>query len=71
MIVARVGEDSGVWKVITRSNDKAFGEAAKGLNFSRGPSSGVSGLTFSVTVPFLSKEVLPFDVKAGRKLPST
>ena len=70
MIVARVGEDSGVWKVIARSNDKAFGEAAKGLNFSSGPSSGVSGLTFSVTVPFLSKEVLPLDVKARRKLPS-
>ena len=71
VIVAWTGKDSGVWKVIARSNDKAFGEAAKGLNFSRGPSSGVSGLTFSVTVPFLSKEVLPFDVKAGRKLPST
>ena len=60
--MARAGEDSGVWKVIARSNDEAFGEAAKGLNFGIGPSSGVSGLTFSMTVPFLSKEMLPFDV---------
>ena len=70
MIVAGAGEDSGVWKMIARSNHKAFGEAAKCLNFSRGPSIGVGGLTFSVTVPFLSKEVLPFNVKAGGKLPS-
>ena len=53
-----------------RSNNEAFGEAAKCLNFSGGPSIGVGGLTFSVTVPFLSKEVLPFNVKMGGKLPS-
>ena len=69
VIVAGTREDGSVWEVIARSNNKALGEAAKGLNFSRGPSRGVSGLTFSVTVPFLSKEVLPFNVKVRRKLP--
>ena len=54
-------------EVIARSNDKAFCKAAKGLNFSRGPAGGVIGLMFQMTVPFLSKEVLPFDVKARRK----
>ena len=49
-----------------KDNDKAFCEAAKCLNFSRGPSIGVGGLTFSVTVTFLSKEVLPFNVKVRR-----
>ena len=53
-----------------KDNDKAFCEAAKCLNCSGGPSIGVGGLTFSVTVPFLSKEVLPFNVKTRGKLPS-
>ena len=70
VVVAWTGKDSGVWKMIARSNNEAFCVAAKGLNFSCGPSSGVSGLKFSMTVPFLSKEVLPLDVKARRKLPS-
>ena len=70
MVVAWTGKDGGVWKMIARSNNEAFCVAAKGLNFSCGPSSGVSGLKFSMTVPFLSKEVLPLDVKARRKLPS-
>ena len=68
--MAWTGKDSGVWKMIARSNNKAFCVAAKGLNFSCGPSGGVSGLKFSMTVPFLSKEVLPLNVKARRKLPS-
>ena len=70
VIVTGAGKDSGVWKTIARTNNEAFGEAAKCLNFSGGPSIGVGGLTFSVTVPFLSKEVLPFNVKMGGKLPS-
>ena len=61
VVVAGAGKDGGVWKMIARSNNETFGEAAKGF---------VGGLTFSVTVPFLSKEVLPFNVKTGGKLPS-
>ena len=69
MIVARTGENGGVWKMIARSDNKALGEASKCLNFGRGPSSVVSSLAFSITLPFLPKEVLPFNVKARRKLP--
>ena len=70
MVVAGAGKDGSVWKMITGSNNEAFGEAAKGLYFSGGPPIGVGGLTCSVTVPFLSKEMLPFNVKTGGKLPS-
>ena len=69
--MAWAGQDSGVREMITRSNDEAFCKAAKGLNFSSGPAGGVIGLMFQMTVPFLSKEMLPFDVKARRELPST
>ena len=70
MIAAWAGEDGGVWKMILKSNNKAFGEAAKGLNFSCGPTITVGSLTFNMTFPFLPKEVLPFNVKVGGKLPS-
>ena len=70
MIVARTRENGGVWKMITRSDNEAFGEASEGLNFSRGPSSVVISLVCNMTIPFLTKEVLPFNVKPGRKLPS-
>ena len=70
MIVARTGENGGVWKMIARSDNEALGEASKCLDFGRGPASVVSGLACSMTVPFLSKEVLPFNVKTRGKLPS-
>ena len=53
--------------MVTRSNDTAFCEAAKCLNFSGEPA---SHLTFNMTFPFLPKEVLPFNVKVRGKLPS-
>ena len=59
-----------MWKVITRSDNEAFGVAAKGLNFSCGPTVGVGRLVLKMLFPFLPKEVLPFNVKVGRKLPS-
>ena len=70
MIVARTRENGGVWKMITRSDNEAFGEASEGLNFSGGPSSVVISLVCNMTIPFLTKEMLPLNVKPGRKLPS-
>ena len=55
--------------MVSWSNNKAFGEAAKGLNFSCGPSFGVGRLALEMSFPFLPEEVLPFDVKVGGKLP--
>ena len=69
MIVARTGENGSVWKMVARSDNEALGEASKCLDFGRGPTSVVSSLAFSMTVPFLLKEVLPFSVKPRRKLP--
>ena len=69
MVVARTGENGGMWKMIARSDDKALGEASKCADLSRRPSSVVSGLAFSMTIPFLPKEVLPFKVKVRRKVP--
>ena len=59
-----------MWKMISRSNNEAFGIAAKGLNFSCGPTIGMGRLMLNMTFPFLPEEVLPFDVKVGGKLPS-
>ena len=56
--------------MVSWSNNKAFGEAAKGLNFSCGPSFGVGRLALEMSFPFLPEEVLPFNVQIGRKLPS-
>ena len=67
--MAGAGEYGGVWKVVSWSNNKAFSEAAKGLNFSCGPPIGVGRLTLKMSFPFLPEEVLPFDVKVGGKLP--
>ena len=68
--MAGAGEYGGVWKMVSWSNNKAFGEAAKGLNFSCGPSFGVGRLALEMSFPFLPEEVLPFNVQIGRKLPS-
>ena len=58
--------------MITRSNNEAFGVAAKGLNFSCGPTVGVGRLVLKMVLPleFLPKEVLPFNLEVGRKSPS-
>ena len=59
-----------MWKVITRSDNEAFGITAKGLNFSCGPTVGVGRLLLKMVLPFLSKEVLPFNLEVGGKVPS-
>ena len=65
MIVTWTGEDGSVWKAIARSNE-AFCKSTKGLNFSSSPPRSVSSLKINVAIPFLSKEVLPFNVKVRR-----
>ena len=52
-----------------RSNNEAFGIAAKCSDFGRGPTVGVGGLLLSMVLPFLSKKVLPFDLEVRRKMP--
>ena len=69
--MAGAREDRSMWKTITRSNNEAFGVAAKGSDFEWGPTVRVGGLLLSMVLPFLSKKVLPFDLEAGRKVPCT
>ena len=68
--MAGAGKYGSVWKMISRSDNEAFGVAAKGLNFSCGPTIGMGRLMLKMLFPFLPEEVLPFHVKVRGKLPS-
>ena len=60
--MAGAGKYGSVWKMISWSDNEAFGVAAKGLNFSSGPTIGMGRLVLKMLFPFLPEKVLPFNV---------
>ena len=58
-----------MWEVVTGSDHKVFGVAAKSLDLGVRPAGGMGRLMALMAFPFLPEKVLPFDLKSSGKVP--
>ena len=67
--MTRTSEYCCMWEVVTGSDHKVFGVAAKSLDLGVRPAGGMGRLMALMAFPFLPEKVLPFNLEPSRKVP--